>query len=167
MESFLSATDNGISAKRMKDKYLILRFLGFYLLRTNQLGNLEYKSDIDEFLAAVMKQINSYDDSKIVELENLFLNAMNNCYKVLGNNAYRFDNPERRRPINMGLFESLSYAFALPRAENINSSKFKQRVDSLKAEMDQSKMFTAIDSSNAVKYRFDKADEIRMELSHA
>ena len=92
---------------------------------------------------------------------------MNNCYKVLGNNAYRFDNPERRRPINMGLFESLSYAFALPRAENINSSKFKQRVDSLKAEMDQSKMFTAIDSSNAVKYRFDKADEIRMELSHA
>jgi len=124
----------------MKDKYLILRFLGFYLLRTNQLGNLEYKSDIDEFLAAVMKQINSYDDSKIVELENLFLNAMNNCYKVLGNNAYRFDNPERRRPINMGLFESLSYAFALPRA---------------------------VDSSNAVKYRFDKADEIRMELSHA
>jgi hypothetical protein len=167
LESFLSATDKGISAKRMKDKYLILRFLGFYILRTNQLGNLEYQSDIDEFLAAVMKQINGDDDSQLVELEQIFITAMTNCCKVLGNNAYRFDNPERLRPINMGLFESLSYAFALPLPENINSSKFKQKVDSLKAEMDQSKMFTAIDSSNAVKYRFDKADKIRMELSHA
>ena len=165
-ESFLVATDNGISAKRMKDKYIILRFLGFYLLKTSQLENLDYKSDIDEFLAEVMKQINKYDDSQILELENLFILAMNNCSQILGKNAYRFESPEeRRRPINMGLFESLGYAFALSLPENLKSSKIKQKVDLLKAEME---MFTGIiDSSNAVKYRFDKADEIRRELKNA
>ena len=165
LESFLAIT--GISAKRMKDQYLILRFLGFYLLKTHQLGDLDYKNDIDDFLAAVMTQINGYTDTQILELEKIFILAMTNCYQVLGNHAYRFDSSKRRRPINMGLFDSLSYALALPLPENINLSQLKQSVESLKAYMDQSKLFTgSIDTRNAVKYRFDKADKIRMELSH-
>ena len=166
LDSFLLATNNGISAKRMKDKYIILRFLGFYLL-SNKLGNLEYKGDMDEFLAKVMQQINSYTDEQILELENIFILAMTNCYKVLGKNAFRFYSPERLRPINMVLFESLTYAFAIDIPKNINISKLKQKVESLKAEI--SKMFTArkIDTNNGVKYRLDKADEIRMELSNA
>jgi len=136
-------------------------------LKTHQLGDLDYKSDIDDFLAAVMTQINGYTDVQLLDLERIFILAMTNCCHVLGENAYRFDSSKRRRPINMGLFESINYALALPLPEPINLSQLKQSVESLKADMDQSKLFTgSIDTRNAVKYRFDKADKIRMELSH-
>lgn len=37
---FLKATGSSLSSKRMKDKYIILRFLGFYLFKTHQLKKL-------------------------------------------------------------------------------------------------------------------------------
>lgn len=55
---FLNATGRGISSKRMKDQYVILRSIAFYLLKKKQHEvleqngeTIEYKSDIDDFLA--------------------------------------------------------------------------------------------------------------------
>jgi hypothetical protein len=67
-EYFLLATDKAVPSKRMKDKYIILRFLGFFLWRTKQLGNIEYKSDIDEFLAPVMRYINNHFTDELLEI---------------------------------------------------------------------------------------------------
>lgn len=36
-ESFRLATGNGVKSERMRDRYLVLRFVGFYLLVTNQM----------------------------------------------------------------------------------------------------------------------------------
>ena len=58
---FLNATGKGISSKRMKDQYIILRSIAFYLLKKKQAKvfenngeRIEYKSDMDDFLAKTM-----------------------------------------------------------------------------------------------------------------
>lgn len=161
-ESFLLATGKAVDSKRMKDKYIILRFLGFFLLHTKQLGDIKYKSDIDEFLAQVMNYINNhFTDEQIEQLDSMFQLAMQNCYKVLGEDAFRFNNPDKKRPINMGLFETLSYMLSLPLPQNINIKQLKQKIENLKQEMDQSNQFGKVD------YRFEKADQIRKELINA
>lgn len=167
MKSFLLATESSVSAKRMKDKYIILRFIGFYLLRTRQLGHLTYKSNIDDFLAEVMKVINTFVGPQLIEIKTIFDLAMRNCYQVLGDGAFRFISEENRnrRPINMGLFESLSYLLSVPLPDNIDVTLLKDRITSLKEEMDDSQMFTGlIDTQRGVEYRFDKIDIIRSEI---
>lgn len=164
-EIFLKATGKSVSSKRMKDKYIVLRFLGFFLLRTGQLKNIEYKSDVDEFLADVMLFINRSDNSIIERLEYTFMLAMDNCYKVLGEDAFRFRNNGKKRPINMGLFECLSYMLSIKLPENINYYDIELIINELKDEMDKSQMFMGIiDTTKGVAYRFNKADKIREDL---
>ncbi len=166
-ESFLLATELSVSAKRMKDKYIILRFIGFYLLRTRQLGELTYKSNIDDFLAEVMKIVNGFNEEQLLEIESIFDLAMRNCHQVLGKSAFRFMSEENRnrRPINMGLFESLSYLLSIQLPDGFDIPSLKNRVTSLKVDMDESKMFTGlIDTQRGVDYRFDKIDIIRNEI---
>ena len=57
-DSFKKATENSIKPDRMKDKYLVLRMIGFYLWRKKQLLSVkekgfppvEYRSDLEDFL---------------------------------------------------------------------------------------------------------------------
>jgi len=162
-KSFLLATGNTISPKRMKDKYIILRFLGFYLLRTKQLESIEYKSDVDEFLADIMRFINKMSDEQIEHLKSIFELAMKNSVAILGKDAFRFKGKNKKRPINMGLFESIAYMLSTPIPEGL--SGLKEKIEQLKQEMDKSQMFLGIiDSNLGVDYRFNKADKIKMEL---
>jgi len=168
-ESFLSATGKAVSSKRMKDKYIILRFLGFYLLRTGQLHDIKYKSDVDEFLADVMKVINHFNDEKIEKLMSSFKLAMQNCYDILGADAFRFssENHSKKRPINMGLFECLSYMLSIPIVSYRNTIELKKEIEYLKKEMDSSNNFTGvIDSNRGVEYRFDAVNTIRESLKN-
>lgn len=168
-KSFLLATGNTVSTKRMKDKYIILRFLGFFLLQTNQLNNIEYRGNIDEFLASVMKHINKASDEKIKGLSHIFELSMQNCFDVLGEDIFRFTtkNGKPRRPLNMCLFESLGYLLSIS-LPNINKEELKNEINALKQEMDKKNMFVGIfDAPKIVKYRFDKANSIRKELKNA
>ena len=54
LDSFKKATNNSIKSKQMKDRYIILRFIGFYLYFSKQLDDIEYKGNVDDFLAEVM-----------------------------------------------------------------------------------------------------------------
>jgi len=167
---FSEATSYTASTKRMKDKYIVLRFLGFFLLRTGQLGDIEYKSNVDDFLAEVMKAINQFSDEKIKDLTEVFDLAMQNCYQILGEEAFRFssENHKKKRPINMGLFESLSYLLSIPVPNQVNKLDLKKEIETLKKEMDESQMFTGIiDTNKGVAYRFDKVESIRMRLKNA
>ena len=169
-KNFLLATGKTISPKRMKDKYIILRFLGFYLLRTGQLEDIEYKSDVDEFLADVMRFINKMTNKQINDLKLIFELAMKNSFSILGKDGFRFSGERKRRPVNMGLFECVSYMLSipLPKQLDFDLSGLKEKIEALKKEMDSSQMFLGvIDSNIGVDYRFNKADEIRMELLDA
>ncbi|ORU94612.1 MAG: hypothetical protein A6F70_09400 [Cycloclasticus sp. symbiont of Bathymodiolus heckerae] len=167
---FLNATGKTVSSKRMKDKYIVLRFLGFYLLRTGQLGSIKYKSDVDEFLADVMKTINNFSDEKIKHLTEIFELAMQNCYQVLEKDAFRFssENHRKKRPTNMGLFECLSYMLSVPLPVHVSKLELKKDIETLKKKMDESNNFGGIiDSNIGVEYRFDEVDTIRMRLENA
>jgi len=167
---FLKATGKTISPKRMKDKYIVLRFLGFYLLRTKQLGSINYKSDVDEFLADVMKEINNFNDEKIDRITEVFKLSMKNCYEILGKDGFRFsnENHSKKRPINMGLFECLSYMLGIDLPANTDRLVLKKEIEELKNSMDESNNFKGvIDSNKGVEYRFNKVNTIRIRLKNA
>lgn len=119
-DSFKKATENSIKPDRMKDKYLVLRMIGFYfwrkkwLLSVKEKGSppVEYRSDLEDFLGKTMLFLN--DQAGIEHCAGFpeyFDKAMTACGTVLGTGCFRLpkkgDGP--RRPINMALFETVSY----------------------------------------------------------
>ena len=77
-KKFKMATDNGIKENRMKDKYLILRAIAFYLWMNNMIvdrrGNLiKYNGDIDDFLGKTMEYLNFADLNILKNIEYNFI----------------------------------------------------------------------------------------------
>jgi len=165
LEIFKKATGYAINSKRMKDRYLILRFLGFYLYFTKQI-DIEYKSDIDDFLGKIMEYINKLEKNKLNELKNIFIKSMENSYEILGENAFRIPNEGRKRPINMALFESLSYLMSFSIIKN-KKDVIKKRVQNLFSDKEfVNSLEKKIDSSKSVEIRFKKMNEILEELGN-
>jgi hypothetical protein len=119
-ESFQKATEHSIKPDRMKDKYLVLRLIGFYLWRKKQLLSMkekgappvEYRSDLEDFLGKTMVFLNDQAGNEFcAQFPELFNKAMAACTTVLGTGCFRLpkksDGP--RRPINMALFETVGY----------------------------------------------------------
>jgi len=165
-DCFKQATGNGINNKRMKDKYIVLRFLSFYMLYENWLDNIEYKSDIDDFLAKTMNFLNTLNDDRIEILEAIFQTAMQNSYNILGENGFRFAKTAKAtKPITMALFEIMAYLFSDKDIGNLDKDLVKKEVEHLKYEFEQSGTFLSrIDSSTNVAYRFNKMKELRKKL---
>jgi len=164
-EFFLKATDKGISPTRMKDKYIILRFLAFYLWKEKTLKDkegrlVEYASNIDEFVGKAMYFINHQDDIFVQNLKDMFSETMELAYKLRDKNAFRIPSKERKRPINMPLMESLGYLFSKIRKEN-NLDKYLDKIDNL---LNDKEFITAltirIDNTVSVEKRFEKIDEV-------
>ncbi|WP_301008910.1 hypothetical protein, partial [Helicobacter sp. UBA3407] len=161
LEIFKQATGDSIKTNHMKDRYMILRFIGFYLYRTKNLKDIEYKGSIDGFLAEVMQFLNTTKDTYLIgEIEKDFKDSMDFAFNHYGEDIFRFDNPDgiNRRPINMALFESLAYLFVL--CKNSNKIPRKVSIKSLKKKFDNSGYFSSsIDSAPSVEYRFNKVEE--------
>lgn len=155
-QTFKKATANSIPSKRMKDRYIILRFIGFYMYFSKINCDFKYEGNIDEFLSKVMVFLNGTNDTYLCgELERLFKEVMNFAHTQYGEDIFRFNNPNgsNKRPINMALFESLSYFFAL--CIDHNKTPTKEDVDRLKGIFDKSgKFIRGIDSVASVEYRF-------------
>ena len=155
-QAFKKATANSIPSKRMKDRYIILRFIGFYMYFSKINCDFKYEGNIDEFLSKVMVFLNGTNDTYLCsELELLFKKVMNFAHTQYGEDIFRFNNPNgsNKRPINMALFESLSYLFAL--CIDQNKTPTKEDVDRLKGIFDKSgKFIRGIDSVASVEYRF-------------
>lgn len=113
-DEFKIATVNSIKPSRMKDRYLILRTIAFYLWSKDLLEDangekVTYKSDIDEFLGKTMEYLNRCSEKEINGISSSFLNSMKNNYKIMEENSFRRPQVNgRRQPINMILFETLT-----------------------------------------------------------
>lgn len=179
-EEFLKATGHGISPKRKKDHYVILRTISFYLLYKKsdvileQNGEaIEYKSDIDDFLAKMMVFINEKASDKLIDdCREKFLCAMNNSYSIMGEDAYRFAAFEdeygksRKRPINMPLFEMLAYIFSDDCVTN-NTQITRDAINKFKDTSEYQKMLMSnVDSSTNVTERFSTAKKILEQIKH-
>lgn len=142
LDVFKAVTSN-IPTNKMKDRYLITRTLAFYLWRkkisfdieNSNKSNIEYKSDLEDFLAKSMRFLNTleFEIEQLIEekytkeqLQNLiikinplyekifdsFVLAMENANRLFSDNCFRLPkNGKIRRPINMALFEALVYFF--------------------------------------------------------
>ena len=166
LQEFKDATGDGIKSKRMRDQYLIVRFLAFYLLRQKMLS-FTYKSNIDDLLAESMKYMNALSDNERTALKNAFIRSMRLCFKTLGGDAFRFAVQHlNRRPINMPLFETLAYFFAMLPADRCNPDMVREKINSLKIAFDSSGYFSSrVDSTKSVEFRFGKVEKLAGELT--
>ncbi|BBA51852.1 hypothetical protein FV113G1_22020 [Fusobacterium varium] len=109
---------------RMKDRYLILRFLGFYIYFEDkdflvEGQKYEYNGDIDEFLGHIMKYLNKLDDERIEKLKIDFEQAIKTIYSLQNKDAFRLPTQSNKRnPVNMALFETIIYFTHLYLREN-------------------------------------------------
>lgn len=152
LREFKEIVGNCIDAKRMKDRYIILRFIAFYLCFAHH--KLEYKGKIDEFLAEAMKLVNKMNDSEIEGITQIFTQTIQYIHKHYDEDIFRFPTQtQNKRPINMLLFESLCYLIVECQKRKIRISQ--ERIDELKKEFEQSGKFSkALDGGPNVTYRF-------------
>jgi hypothetical protein len=158
----------------MRDKYIVLRAIAFYWLYTGKLKEadagkpVEYKSDIDDFLAKVMTFINqSKEPDELENTKSIFLNALSKINQLLGKDSFRFESASKyHRPINMPLFECLIYLFLFDwKVKDEKSVRLK--IHALKLEFDKSGCFNGnVDSTNSVNYRYISINRLLSELKN-
>ena len=131
---------------RMKNRYLLLRFISFYLYYDKRLyknnymsgEQYQYTGDIDELLGVTMEYLNLVSEDEIKRIESVTINALEQISFYLGENAFRLidfseDGGIKRYPININIFETLMYAMTLlPYKEPSLSYLIKMKVDALK-----------------------------------
>ena len=147
-EEFNEATEKYfLRDKRMKNRYLILRFIAFYLYYNKRLhcnNNLadevyQYTGDIDELLGLTMDYMNSISENDISEIKSITIKALEQISFYLGENAFRLvdfnedGSIKKRFPININIFETLMYGMTLLpyKCENIKI-KVEELVNELK-----------------------------------
>lgn len=165
-EEFLLATGRAISSKRMRDRYVILRFIAFYLWR-QKIISFDYKSNLDEFLAHVMRWLNKVENYSVIQrLTSVFIDSMQASYETLGEDAFRFPvNNQNRRPINMALFEALAYLFAIIDLTRCENKQLALGVSELKEKFDNSDQFSGrVDTTASVEFRFKSVEDLKERL---
>lgn len=176
--NFKIATENAIPSKRMKDRYLILRFLSFYLWKQKLLKDVktdelvQYRSDLEDFLGKSMLYMNNDKSGNIIkQLENIFEITMKNCVELIGVGCFRLPQEENktRKPINMALFETISYFCAILKdVSDKKSNLIKEKYKILINDKDFIKSLTyTIDSNVSVYARFDKVESAAKEVLNA
>lgn len=175
-DAFKDATGHSVSPLHMKDKYIILRALSFYLWKKDILKKrngekVVYRSDIEEFLGYSMEYLNWVDDDSREKLKSLFFKVMKRCYDTLGENAFRIPTDSgRRRPVSMTLFESLFYFVTLieeKQREVPEGAERKALDDMLEDAVFLDALTYNVDSAVHVQNRFDTVEQKCKEIMNA
>ena len=119
-DAFIQATEKSAKPKHMKDRYLVLRFVAFYLwnkrwskdVETGEV--LEYKSNLEDFLGMTMRYLNSLEENgaEIGDIKDVFARVMEIAERVIvPMGGFRLPPKPggNKRPINMAFFESFCY----------------------------------------------------------
>ena len=156
-----------LNSKRMKEKYIILRFIAFYLYLSNKLVDekgqqYEYKNDIDDLLGKTMDYMNSCDNKTIYEIKDVTEKGLENSYYYLGEDAFRLLKGEKRSPINMNIFETVMFVMhQLPQKNDNLKTKI---IEKFKILLEDKIFLDSIgnhrDNWAKISVRFDLANEI-------
>lgn len=178
---FNDATENFfLKDKRMKNRYLLIRFIAFYLYYNKELyknnnrieGLYQYNGDVDGFLGLSMEYLNSASKDKIAEIKAITLDALRKITFYLGENAFRLidvnsDGSIKRYPININIFESLMYAMTmLPNKRYDLIIPIKKKVDDLKNDTSfRNSLNNHRDSDIKTEFRFDMINKLVGEIN--
>jgi hypothetical protein len=152
--------------KEMRDREIINRFCGFYLL-----GVEEYPNDesMDKFLAQSLKYMNTMNEDKLTELANRFQSSMKNNLFVFKKHAFRKHKSEgdRLNPFNVAIFEVFSvYLARYPEQQILDKAeKIRQAFYGLMAN---DKFFKAISgATNTKRNMLNKFQEAKKAITEA
>lgn len=109
-QDFLEATAHGLSARSMRDREVINRFMAFQVL-----GWEAYKGDMDLYLGEALDHMNhSLSAANFEHLSEKFLLSMRNNFTIWNIHAFRKHEHSQsfRNIINIALFDVLAYALA-------------------------------------------------------
>jgi len=112
-EEFQQTTTSSLDWMTMRDRELINRFCGFYLLGHEAYGN-KFKGDMDAFLADTLEHMNNLSETELKSLADVFQTSMVNNYIIFETYAFRrhLNRQERRSVINAALFDLWSVTMA-------------------------------------------------------
>ncbi len=162
--AFWGATGGSVSAERMSDREMCLRFLAFSLTPPE-----DYVSgDFDKFLRQSMHQVNGMDAAGRDALHARFLSAMDASFAVFGKHAFRkrFRDITRRSPVNKALFEAQSVTLAGYTKGMIDllAERHSQVEEGFLDLMDDADFFNAVSAGTGdvgkVRLRFRMLDEM-------
>jgi hypothetical protein len=150
-----------IDTKRMKDKYLILRYFAMRRMYDLLEKNIAvgFKS-ITGYLGQTMDMMNNFSDDEITDLKYDFISAYERAIKVLGRSeAFRL---KTGLPINMILFEiTLLFSSLL---KECNDETFKISIEMfVKSDMTEQKIAETPFERN-IKYHRDSKENIEERL---
>ncbi len=172
-DSFQEATGKSISAKHMKDRYIILRALCFYLLFQEKFINksgqkIVYRSDMEEFLGNGMQYLNMLTEKETAALKHLFDQTMKMAYRCSGKDGFRIPSKGKaKRPISMTLFETLFYYYTLFEDGKVYTNQvIRGGIESLLEDKQYLQSLQhAVDSSVNVNKRFQKVIQKYKEIA--
>lgn len=156
-----------VQEKRMKDKYILTRYITLYLywkeaLRDEEGNVYVYKDDIDELLGNGMDALNHMEGSELQKIETLVLEGLEKSFFYLGEDGFRLSGGERRSPVNMNVFETVMFVMQfLP----LGKETIKNRVKDTVSEFLNDKTFRENignhrDSAGKLKWRLEQAERI-------
>ncbi len=134
---FLKATGNSLNKDTMRDREFVNRFCAFQLLSLD-----EYKGNMDDFLAQVLKKMNSLRPEDISRLSEEFRRSLISNHKVFGIHAFRKHSKgqEKRGVLNASLWDVMSTGL----------SRYPEELVNAHAEDLKSKFYTLIEDDEFV-----------------
>ena len=134
-EPFLQATGHSLPSTSMRDREFVNRFCAFQLLHLD-----DYRSDMDEFLARVLKKMNKLDDNDLERLSAEFRLSLTNNYNVFGKHAFRkhIEGQDSRSVLNASLWDVMSTGLShypeelvIERADTLRSAFYSLMADQI------------------------------------
>lgn len=172
-DAFRNATGNAfVNEKRMKDKYLVTRFITFYLADRNLIlddagGVYQYKGDIDDFLGRGMDMVNNMNQEKLADLEKSVEETLEKSYFYMGENAFRLVHDGKKSPINMNVFETVMCIFLeVPERNEDRKEHIRETIlKLLESEIFRDNIDSRRDSAVRLQWRLEYAKRIGRSLA--
>lgn len=158
-ENFLHATRKSISAARMADDELVLRFISFYLIDHKIVIN-EYKGGMDELLNNTVEIMNSLELKRFKEIRQHFFQAMDNAYYLFGDKAFR-----KANYINKSLFLGISRVLCDIAPQRLREKDKNKIAGQMQMEINDNERFKnalsmATNDARNVNYVYDNVKKI-------
>lgn len=169
-KEFITATDKAfVSNSRMKDRYILLRYLAFEIYFSDLLekGTFEYKNDLDNLLGKSMEYMNQLSSEEIQKYKDMCEKGLRNTVKILGENAFRLRKGTRKTPINMNVFETIMYLMYRVPESNIDKDYLRKRVNILlNDDVFLDSIGSYRDNLPKIQKRFDLVKDIIKEIHY-